>query len=104
MPVLLKEEAFDDLANASARHSEFRSDGQGVLAELALWELGVTLKGECGNLRDVSELIDHRCDVSRQARVKKCKATVGAQQSRRHLAPFLCARTITCMARNEKTT
>ena len=24
MPVLLKEEAFDDLANASARHSEFR--------------------------------------------------------------------------------
>ncbi|MGE0854095.1 MAG: hypothetical protein AB7O44_31545 [Hyphomicrobiaceae bacterium] len=36
MPVLLKEKAFDDLANASPRHSEFRGDGRGVLAELAL--------------------------------------------------------------------
>jgi len=33
MAVLLKEEAFDDLANASARHSEFRGDGRGVLAK-----------------------------------------------------------------------
>ena len=36
MPVLLTEEASDDLANASARHPEFRGDGRGVLAELAL--------------------------------------------------------------------
>jgi hypothetical protein len=36
MPVFLKKGAFDDLANTSARHSEFRGDGRGVLAELAL--------------------------------------------------------------------
>jgi hypothetical protein len=33
MPVFLKKGAFDDLANASARHSEFRGDGRGVLAK-----------------------------------------------------------------------